>query len=62
MMFTVGPIPTENVEFVPVLEMVRKRVEENKCLRSTKDGDSIPHNDIHHHKNVTDKDQSKRKD
>jgi hypothetical protein len=37
-------------------------VEEKKCLRSKKDGDSKPHKDNPHHTNVKDKDQQKRKD
>jgi hypothetical protein len=62
MIFTVGPIPTEDIEFLRVLEMVGKRVEEKKCLRRTKDRDSKPHKDNPHHTNVKDKDQQKRKD
>jgi hypothetical protein len=62
MLFTVGPIPTEDVEFLRVLEMVGKRVEEKKHLRSKKDGDSKPHKDNPYHTNVKDKDQQKPKD
>jgi hypothetical protein len=43
MRLTVGLIPTEGVEFLQGLEMVGKRVEEKKRLRSKKDGDSKPH-------------------
>jgi hypothetical protein len=62
MMFTVGPILTEDVDFLRVLEMVGKRVEETKRLRSKMDGDSKLHKDNPHHTNVKDKDQQKRKD
>jgi hypothetical protein len=61
-MFTVGPIPTDDVEFLRVLEMVGKRVEEKKRLRSKKDGDSKPHKGNPHHTNVKEKDQQKRMD
>jgi hypothetical protein len=37
MMFTVGPIPTEDVEFLGVLEMGGKQVDEKKRLKSKKD-------------------------
>jgi hypothetical protein len=62
MIFTVGPIPTGDVECLRGVEMVGKRVEENKPFRRKKDRYSNPHKDIPHHTNVKDKDQHKRKE
>jgi hypothetical protein len=61
-MFTVGPVLSEDVEFLGDLEMVRKQVQEKKQLRSKMDRDSQPHNNNPHHTNVKDKDQQYRKD
>jgi hypothetical protein len=58
-MFTVVPISSEVVEFLRLLEIVRIEVEEKKCLRSQKDGDSKPHKENPHHSNLKDKDQQK---
>jgi hypothetical protein len=62
MIFTVGLIPTEDVEFLQVLKIVRKRVEEKKRLRTNKDRDSKPHKDNPYHTIVKDKDQQMGKD
>jgi hypothetical protein len=58
MMYTIGPIPMEAEEFLRVLELAGKRVEEKR--RDSKSGDKAPKQEEKHKDNKENKIKNKK--
>jgi hypothetical protein len=59
MMYTIGPIPLEDEEFLRVLELAGKRVEEKR--RDSKSGDKTPNKEEKHKDNTENKIKNKKR-